>query len=253
MLSLTQKLTAVVALGQALKLDAGQAEGLSVRLTGADDVATEHALPPRADFAEAPWADLDWSKGFEIKLTGAGLAAEVLPDGYSGELVWPFESDEYMSYGKLTTMTPALRWGPKPLNIAADVKTTAFTTDDCSYGSGTDTWMELEDEMTNLGTFAVRAVKVSAGVAATLYEGPDASGESTVLRRSALGEPVCHGLGAMAGTGRSVTAGAAPPMSGLKFMEAYKDASCTGPAFVTPFDGSTTERGWDELGAPWDN
>ena len=135
MLKIAQKLTAVAALGQALKLDAGAAEGLTVRLTGADDVATEHALPPRADFAEAPWADLDWSKGFEIKLTGAGLAAEVLPDGYSGDVVWPHESDTYLNYGTLVDKTPALRWGPAPLNIAANVKTTAFTTDDCSYGS----------------------------------------------------------------------------------------------------------------------
>ena len=75
MLSLTQKLTAVVALGQALKLR--QEPGLSVRLTDKDGNKTEYALPQRADLSEAPWRDRDWSGGFEVKLTGAGIRGEI--------------------------------------------------------------------------------------------------------------------------------------------------------------------------------
>jgi len=72
-----------------------------------------------------------------------------------------------------------------------------------------------------------------------------------VLLGSALSPNVCHGLVSDAATQVSVEA--APPTSGLKFMEAYKDEKCTGAAYVTIYESDPTTRDYNDLGDVWDN
>lgn len=72
-----------------------------------------------------------------------------------------------------------------------------------------------------------------------------------MLLGSALSPNVCHGL--VPQTATEVSVEAAPPTSGLKFMEAYKKNDCTGAAYVTIFEGNPTIRNYNHLGDAWDN